>query len=514
MNKRIHLEVDERERRLAMEFCKHHGFTIENTEGTSDIKPRVLGMKGKELDVDRLEEVLHAAEEKLRAQRADEAKYGKHNSHRVDLSKVKDEADTIFVGAGEGDAGGMDGDFVAFDFGDNDEPVADDDVNYNHKMRRKLNRAIIAAQIKKENLVRAKTLAYCKEKGLDIPEEFTASHRPCKLLNRRMLINGTIETAKQERVRRRVETAKYNELARAFRKTCKASQREAEVKAQQAILEKYKAERLEKGLPIDDLETNPPWAEHHSEKSKRVLREKKKQQAMKGGKKKGSDSDDSSSDDSDDSADSDSPKKSEKPSASKKSDSSKKRARSESTGEESAGEAKKVKLSEPALKSSLRESSSSGSSSEQAEKKKSKKSVRIADPPAVVLEIEPAVPEVQADAEEETEKPAKAEKKAKKDKKEKKDKKAKTLAKEEEPTSITNDWNADALDGDAARKDKFLRLLGGKKDGAAASAKSKPEKKDTKDISKVQTELERQFEQGIKLKHGDGGQGKRRGIGA
>jgi hypothetical protein len=65
------------------------------------------------------------------------------------------------------------------------------------------------------------------------------------------------------------------------------------------------------------------------------------------------------------------------------------------------------------------------------------------------------------------------------------------------------------LSGDAARKDKFLRLLGaGKANGEGSSKKVKAEV----DLEKVQNNLERQFDAGVKMKHEGGG--KRRGLGA
>ncbi|KAE8442451.1 hypothetical protein EG329_003352 [Mollisiaceae sp. DMI_Dod_QoI] len=84
-------------------------------------------------------------------------------------------------------------------------------------------------------------------------------------------------------------------------------------------------------------------------------------------------------------------------------------------------------------------------------------------------------------------------------------------------------WNPDALAGDSARKDKFLRLLGAGKNGVDQSTadqlvkKAKKEKRSKdknsfEEISKVQTELERQYEAGMKMKH-DGGS-KKRGLGA
>ena len=79
--------------------------------------------------------------------------------------------------------------------------------------------------------------------------------------------------------------------------------------------------------------------------------------------------------------------------------------------------------------------------------------------------------------------------------------------------STAAQWNPDALTGEAARKDKFLRLLGAGKANAAADggAKQKSVVKAV-DILKMQNDLERQYEAGIKMKH-DGG-GKRRGLGA
>jgi hypothetical protein len=77
-------------------------------------------------------------------------------------------------------------------------------------------------------------------------------------------------------------------------------------------------------------------------------------------------------------------------------------------------------------------------------------------------------------------------------------------------TASAEQWNPDALTGDKARKEKFLRLLGaGKSTGASSKNKSNT---GTTDISKVQNDLEKQYEAGMKLKH-DGGS-KRRGLGA
>jgi len=74
-------------------------------------------------------------------------------------------------------------------------------------------------------------------------------------------------------------------------------------------------------------------------------------------------------------------------------------------------------------------------------------------------------------------------------------------------------WNPDALSGGSERQDKFLKLLGAKKTGKGETIEKKARHNaNVAEISKVESELERQFESGIKMKH-DGGS-KRRGLGA
>ncbi|KAG9230240.1 small acidic protein family-domain-containing protein [Amylocarpus encephaloides] len=73
-------------------------------------------------------------------------------------------------------------------------------------------------------------------------------------------------------------------------------------------------------------------------------------------------------------------------------------------------------------------------------------------------------------------------------------------------------WNSDALPGDAARKSKFLRLLGAGKVKDDAASGNEGSKKSKKEIDLVQNELERQYETGMKMKYEMGA--KRRGLGA
>ena len=76
---------------------------------------------------------------------------------------------------------------------------------------------------------------------------------------------------------------------------------------------------------------------------------------------------------------------------------------------------------------------------------------------------------------------------------------------------VGENWNIEALTGDEARKQKYLRLLGAGKSAGESTKTQKSSKKDT-DITKVQTDLELQYESSMKKKH-DGGS-KRRGLGA
>lgn len=94
--------------------------------------------------------------------------------------------------------------------------------------------------------------------------------------------------------------------------------------------------------------------------------------------------------------------------------------------------------------------------------------------------------------------------------KEKSSKKARQPEPVAKPAASADQWNPDALTGDAARKNKFLRLLGaGKGDGVEAAPKKK--QASDQDIQRVESELERQFAAGIRMKHG--GMGKRTGLG-
>ncbi|KAH8174189.1 small acidic protein family protein [Sarocladium implicatum] len=88
-------------------------------------------------------------------------------------------------------------------------------------------------------------------------------------------------------------------------------------------------------------------------------------------------------------------------------------------------------------------------------------------------------------------------------------------SKKKTEAAMSNDterWSVAELDGGAARQDKFMRLLGGKKAGAAAGHAGKGVSRGKSNSVKAAADIERQFEDGMKAKHGGGGQ--RRGLGA
>ncbi|KAI0129311.1 small acidic protein family-domain-containing protein [Hypoxylon sp. NC0597] len=74
-------------------------------------------------------------------------------------------------------------------------------------------------------------------------------------------------------------------------------------------------------------------------------------------------------------------------------------------------------------------------------------------------------------------------------------------------------WNAQALEGDDKRKEKFLRLLGAKKSNGTATADGRNTPGASKAyLDQVQHDLERQFDTGMRMKHE--GHGQKRGLGA
>ncbi|KAI0422166.1 small acidic protein family-domain-containing protein [Xylaria grammica] len=85
-----------------------------------------------------------------------------------------------------------------------------------------------------------------------------------------------------------------------------------------------------------------------------------------------------------------------------------------------------------------------------------------------------------------------------------------TINSEANPNS-GDQWNVSALEGDSKRKQKFLRLLGaGKSNGIANGGTTLTSSK--ADIARMQSDLERQFDVGMKMKKE--GHSHRKGLGA
>lgn len=211
--KKIAVKISNFDRKMAMDMCAAVGFTLENTEGVKDIKPKALGMKGVEVDFDALE--LGDNTNDVRPRGAAQANTLKRK--RVDLSAAATANENLIVPTGDRN-GGDPGEFIRLDVGEGQDYEA---LVYNHKLRRKLRRAIEAADMKKELLVRERAIEHLKEFDLEPPEELSTPTRPIHLRGDRALEDGTLETAKAERVRMRLELAEFNKAARVLRKQAK-----------------------------------------------------------------------------------------------------------------------------------------------------------------------------------------------------------------------------------------------------------------------------------------------------
>ncbi len=206
-SKKIAVDVNNLERKVALDCCAALGFTLANTNGVDDIKPRALGMRGIEVDFDAIE---------VGESRSD-VKPRKANG-RVNLGGLPDHAKVEYISTSQRSVDGEPEDFIKLDTGEGQDFET---LNYNHKLRRKLRRAIDNAEIRKEILVRQRALDYCNDRNIEIPSELMTPYKPINIKGQRILENGTLETAKQERVRARMELAEFNLQMRILRKQAK-----------------------------------------------------------------------------------------------------------------------------------------------------------------------------------------------------------------------------------------------------------------------------------------------------
>ena len=77
------------------------------------------------------------------------------------------------------------------------------------------------AEIRKEMVVRQRAHDHCNENNIEIPPVLRTAYKPINAKGQRILENGTLETAKQERVRARMDLAEFNTQMRILRKQAK-----------------------------------------------------------------------------------------------------------------------------------------------------------------------------------------------------------------------------------------------------------------------------------------------------
>lgn len=81
-------------------------------------------------------------------------------------------------------------------------------------------------------------------------------------------------------------------------------------------------------------------------------------------------------------------------------------------------------------------------------------------------------------------------------------------------SNAADKWNVNALGGGSERQNKFMKLLGGGKASISASqgSQNSVEIRSKSDVRRVQDDLQKQYEAGMRMKFENGGQ--RKGLGA
>ena len=190
-----------------MVFCQGLGFTIKNTPGVDQIKPKAMGMKGHEINFETI----------LKGDGQSEIRV-KDRSRRVDLSGIPEQSEAEYITSRSDIPLEDPEEFIQLDVGRGEDY---EKLNYNHKVRRKLRRAIEHAETEKELLIRQRTLDSLQGQGLNAPESLKTKVKPVSVRGIRVLDNGRLETAKQERIRARIELADFNDRMRILRKQAK-----------------------------------------------------------------------------------------------------------------------------------------------------------------------------------------------------------------------------------------------------------------------------------------------------
>ena len=214
-SKKIAVDINIVERKAALDHCAALGFTLANTAGVDEIKPRALGMRGVEVDFDALDPAENRSSVKVKQDT-------KQNNKRVNLGDVAKTTKTEYIPSSHRD-NGEDTDvheYIKLDVGEGQDFET---LNYNHKLRRKLRRAIDNAEIQKETLVRQCALDYYAAKNIEPPSILQTSYKAINTKGQRILENGSFESPKQDRVRTRMDLAEFNTQMRVLRKQAKCA---------------------------------------------------------------------------------------------------------------------------------------------------------------------------------------------------------------------------------------------------------------------------------------------------
>ncbi|KAL2046046.1 hypothetical protein N7G274_001493 [Stereocaulon virgatum] len=463
--KKIAVDVNVMERQVAMEHCAAIGFTLSNTPGVDEIKPRALGMKGVEVDFDAIEIGESRSDVKLKV-----------NSNRVDLGSAPKDERATFIPTSDLREGTINAEeFIKLDIGKGEDFEM---LNYNYKLRKKLRRAMDNAEIQKESLVRQRTIDYYKKKGMDTPPILKTALKPVITKGQRILENGLFETAKQERARARIDLAEFNTQMRVLRKQAKDASIHAGLRKYAEVTGKV----APSGMHIENEEIKDAAQVGGTDilsTPEISLTTTTPEESQVGMKRIRPDSDDTSTSDGDDQPE-------RAPGA------------SSLTSISSDGKSPKSGDEAPATKRQKLQSGDSDSRNVQSESMNSDRQAMIAAESERLAKTQNrknrrqpygngSLKEVDANLQD------------------------RFRGWQGKGANAASNWNVNGLSGEMSRKSKFLRLLGGEKSGSnAKSAGLRNSDRSADRSAKINADLEMQYDYGISYKKDS----KRKGLGS
>ena len=448
-SKKIAVDINDLERKAALDFCATLGFTLDNTPGVEEIKPRALGMKGAEVDFDAIEI----------GERQSDVK-PKQGFKRINLGDAPTHTQAQYVPTGQHGENADADEYIKLDIGEGQDFET---LSYNHKLRRKLRRAIDNAQIQKEMLVRQRAIDHYQEKGDEHPAVLRTPYKPVNIKGQRILDNGVFETAKQERVRARMELAEFNTQMRVLRKQAKDAAIYAGLRKHAELSGKISPSELSVKEEIDDGTREARSADLASVIGGAMTPGAYGDIGL-GMKRSGSASDDSSSSDSDDHTDQESVASSLSRDCSDSDSMS-------SDSEASPRKRQKKACSGEDIIPNNEQSKSTNSDRQAMIDAESAKTVSAVKEKGNKADQPGSLKEVSVNG----------------------DRRLQRRGMGKGANAVSN-WNVNGLPGDKARKGKFLRLLGAEKfrvDGGVENAVH------TGDIAQVNADLQKQYEYGI-----------------